>query len=258
MVALLISLAGAALVGALTWVPPLIGRDSGVEPVTPGLLTVAEQAQGVITLGDGRAVSLSPTGLEVTDGTDILYRTVRGGSPVSALVGTVDQGDDGSAGDDRRSPREQVDETLSDLTIERVGVSPGSARYTGTLASGERTFPLVLTVTYDGSWVRLLVEVDGADAVVLHGAEELGAVGYPPVLPDRLLRGRAWWVDAGTRRDVPILTTERRTDQALGPEGVVRAVDLRRRGHTDLHAWGSVLDLDVSSRARSATSTEET
>lgn len=251
MLALVASLAGAALIGAITWVPPLLGKDSGVRPITPGLLTVTEGAEGVITLGDGRAVSLSSAGLQITDGTDILYRTVRSGSPVSALKGGVDVGD----GD--RDPREQVDEVLSDLTVDRVGVSPGVARYTGSVSSGERSLPVVVTVTYDAPWVRVYVDVQGADAVVLHGAEELGALGYPPVLPERRLAGRAWWIDPGVDRDTRILTTDRRTDQTLGPRGVLRAVDLRRRGHTDLHSWGPVLDLNVSSRARPEPTTEE-
>lgn len=253
MLALVASLAGAALIAAISWVPPLIGKDSGVRAVTPGLLTVADGAAGVITLGDGRAVSLSSSGLQITDGTDILYRTVRSGSPVSALKGSVE----GAGEDDPGDPRERVDEVLSNLTVDRVGVSPGVARYTGSVAAGGRSLPVVITVTYDGAWVRLYVDAQGADAVVLHGAEELGARGYPPALPDRRLSGRAWWVEPGIGRDTEVLTTDRRTDQALGPKGTVRAVDLRRRGHTDLHAWGPVLDLSVSSRARPVETTEE-
>ena len=80
--------------------------------------------------------------------------------------------------------------------------------------------------------------------------EELGATGYEPVLPDRFLGGRAWWIPEGIGRATPALTTDRRTDQAIGPRGVLRAVDLRRRGHTDIHVWGSRLDVSVSSRAR--------
>ncbi|MCB5991621.1 hypothetical protein [Janibacter melonis] len=249
MLALVASLAGAALLGAIGWVPSLIGKDSGVQAVTPGMLTIADGVGGVITLGEGRAVALDQSGLRITDGDDVLYRTVRGGSPVSALRGTLDDSGD--------SPREDVEDAVSDLRIDRVGVSPGIARYTGTLSSDGRSLPTVITVTFDDRWVRLYVDVQGADAVVLHGAEELGSLGYPPALPDRLLRGRAWWVEPGIGRATPVMTSDRRTDQALGPEGVARAVDLRRRGHTDLHAWGSVLDLSVTSSARPEPEPEE-
>ena len=240
MLALVASLTGAALIGAMTWIPPLIGRDSGVLAVTPGLLTVADGAGGVVTLGEGRAVALGPSGMQVTHGTDILYRTVRGGSPVSALRGSYDA-------DDRR---ERVDQVLSDLTVTRLTITPGVARYDGVLRDRDDRLPMTLTVTFDGGWVRVDVEAPGADAVVLHGAEELGAWGYDPVLPDRLLAGEAWWIAAGTDRATPALTSQRRTDQAVGPTGVARAVDLRRRGHTDIHAWGPSLDLSVSSSAR--------
>lgn len=240
MLALVASLTGAALIGALTWIPPLIGRDSGVHAVTPGLLTVADGAGGVVTLGDGRAVALGPAGMQITNGTDVLYRTVRSGSPVSALRGEHDA-------DDRR---ERVDQVVSDLTITRLTITPGVARYDGVLRDGEDRLSVTLTVTLDGPWVRVDVEVPDADAVVLHGAEELGAWGYDPVLPDRLLAGDAWWIAEGIDRATPALTSQRRTDQAIGPKGVARAVDLRRRGHTDIHAWGPSLDLSVSSSAR--------
>lgn len=240
MLSLLASLTGAALIGVLTWVPPLIGRDSGVEPITPGLLTVEDGVGGVVTLGEGRAVSLGPSGMQITNGTDILYRTVRSGSPVSALRGEVDV--DGR--------REDVTRTFSDLTFTSVSITPGSARYLGVLEDGADRVRVELTVTFDGRWVRVDVQAPGADALVLHGAEELGATGYEPVLPDRFLGGRAWWIPEGIGRATPALTTDRRTDQAIGPKGVLRAVDLRRRGHTDIHVWGSRLDVSVSSRAR--------
>lgn len=246
MLSLLASLTGAALIGVLAWVPPLIGTDSGVQAITPGLLTVQDGVGGVVTLGDGRAVSLGPSGLQVTNGTDILYRTVRSGSPVSALTGEVDV----------EGRREHVTRTFSDLTLTSVSINPGTARYGGVLADGADQLPVELTVTFDGRWVRLDVQAAGADAVVLHGAEELGAVGYEPVLPDRLLGGRAWWIAEGIGRATPALSTDRRTDQAIGPKGVLRAVDLRRRGHTDIHAWGPRLDVSVSSSARALPPTE--
>lgn len=141
MLALVASLTGAALIGAMTWIPPLIGRDSGVLAVTPGLLTVADGAGGVVTLGEGRAVALGPSGIQVTHGTDILYRTVRGGSPVSALRGSYDA-------DDRR---ERVDQVLSDLTVTRLTITPGVARYDGVLRDRDDRLPMTLTVTFDGA-----------------------------------------------------------------------------------------------------------
>ena len=72
-------------------------------------------------------------------------------------------------------------------------------------------------------------------------------LAHPRPQPDRFLGGRAWWIPEGIGRATPALTTDRRTDQAIGPRGVLRAVDLRRRGHTDIHVWAPTAELTVTS-----------
>lgn len=240
MVALLASLCGALLLGLVIWVPPAIGRDSGVAPVQPGLLTVAPKAAGVVTLGSGRAARLDSSGLLVTDGPDLLFQSVRGGSPISAVVGEVE-----GKGSDRR---EEIERHLSNFAVERLSITPGTARWSGALTDGERRLPATLSVRYDTRWIRVEVEVVGADGVIVHSAQELGTLGRAPVLPSRNLRKRAWWLGAQAPDDAGAYITIRQTDVAIGPRGTHRAVDLRRPGHTDIHVWSGAARLSVSSR----------
>ncbi|MGO4242621.1 hypothetical protein AB4028_01570, partial [Janibacter sp. RAF20_2_2] len=72
---MLLSLSAALVLAAVIWVPPALGRDSGLRPVQPGLLVVAPEASGVVTLGQGRAAQLDGTGLRVTNGGRVLFRT---------------------------------------------------------------------------------------------------------------------------------------------------------------------------------------
>lgn len=240
MLALVASLCGMVMLGAMAYLPPLLGRDSGVVAVQPGLLTVAPGAGGLVTLGAGRAVRLDAGGMIVTHDDDILFQTVRGGSPLTALRGEV-----GGAGSDRD---EDLDLTASNLSVERLSITPGSARWTGVLVEGRDRFPVTLTVRYAGSTIDLAVEVEGADGVIVHSSQELGTVGIAPGLPDRRLQRKAWWVSSGAGAEQPVYLTARATAVAIGPAESDRAVDLRRLGHTDIHVWSSHASLGISSR----------
>lgn len=228
MIALLTSLTGAAGIALASWLPGLLGADSGVEQITPGLLKVSSDAVGVVTLGDGRSVSLDSSGLTVADGSQILFRTVRSGSVMSALVGSVVEDD---------PYRERVDEVRSNLTITDVEVEPGLARYVGTVASSEGELPATITVRVDGPEVSVTAAAKGADAVVVHGYQEPGSTGTGAALPQDSLLRRAWWLERDVSAEEVVMRASFTSGLAVGPEGVARAVDLRRPGHTDLHAW---------------------
>ncbi|MEN3122809.1 hypothetical protein [Janibacter sp. LM] len=242
MVALLLSLSGALLLALSIWVPPALGRDSGVRPVQPGLLVVAPEASGVVTLGEGRAVQLDGSGLRLTNRGSLLFRTVRGGSPVSALQGEVEGG-----GTERH---EEISHALSNLEIDRLSIQPGEATWSGRLTGDDRELPATVTVRYVGSYLTLEVTAKGADAVVVHSAQELGTVGRQPGLPEQPLRKRAWWVGDGPAPVRDAYRTELGTLVGIGPEGSHRGVDLRRMGHTDLHAWSPSATLSVTSYRR--------
>ncbi|KRE36102.1 hypothetical protein ASG73_15745 [Janibacter sp. Soil728] len=242
MVSLLLSMTGALLLAAVIWVPPALGQDSGVRQVQPGLLVVAPEARGVVTLGSGRAVQLDETGLRVTNGSTLLFRTVRGGSPMSALLGTV-EGRDG----DRV---EQISTVMSNLDIDRLSIKPGEVTWSGRLTNAEQSLPATIVVRLEGARLVVTAEAKGADAVVVHSAQELGTRGRAPGLPERLLRKRAWWVGDGPAPVTDAYSTELGVVVGVGPRGSHRGIDLRRMGHTDLHAWSSSQTLTMTSYRR--------
>ena len=57
MLALVVSLSGALVLGLTSWVPRVMARDIGIVDVEPGLLEVAQGARGVQSLGAGLSVS---------------------------------------------------------------------------------------------------------------------------------------------------------------------------------------------------------
>lgn len=238
---LLLSLCGALVLAAIIWVPPALGRDSGVRPIQPGLLVVDPDARGVVTLGEGRAAQLDETGLRITNDGNLLFRTVRGGSPLSALQGSVD-----GRGNERS---EDIERTLSNLEIDHLSIRPGSATWSGTIRDGEEELPASLAVRFEGSRITIEATAKGADAVVVHSHQELGTIGRSG-LPQRLLRKRAWWVADGPAPVTDAYETELGTSVGIGPRGRHRGVDLRRMGHTDLHAWSASATLSVTSYRR--------
>lgn len=240
MVALLVSLCGALVIGVRTYGPGLVGRDSGVQLTPPGLLQIAPDASGLITLGDGRAVSLDTGGLTISDDGDTLFRTVRGGSPVTAVRGDVS-----GEGSDRR---EDLDRAVSNLQIERlVTTTPGEVRWTGVLVDGDERLPTIITVRYEDDVIALDVHVEGAAGVVVHSAQESVSNGLDPWLPERDLKRRAWWVHDDAPADDGVYRHGLSTDVTVGPAQVDRAVDLREVGHTDIHVWAPTAELTVTS-----------
>lgn len=241
MVSLLVSLSGALILAAVIVVPPALGRDSGVRPIQPGLLTIAPEASGVVTLGEGRAAQFDENGVRITNDGVLLFRTVKRGSPISALIGRVEGGE---------TPTEDVETTLSNLAIERLAITPGEVTWSGHLTSDGERMPAAITVTLDESRITLEASVEGADAVVVHAHQELGTKGVPPALPDALLRKHAWWVADDPSPTAAVFFTNLGTSVALTPKGAARGVDLRRRGHTDLHIWSPSATLSVTSDRR--------
>ena len=242
MVSLVVSLCGALLLAVVIWVPPALGRDSGLRPIQPGLLVVAPEAGGVVTLGKGRAVQLDDTGLRVTSRGNTLFRTVRGGSPVSALLGDVEGRGEGRS--------EQITRTLSDLEVDRLSIRDGEVTWSGRLTDDDRSLPVALTVRLEGVRITLTATAKGADAVVVHSHQELATRGRQPGLPERLLRKRAWWVDPGASPVADAYSTQLGTTIGVGPRGTARGVDLRRMGHTDLHVWSPSATVAMTSYRR--------
>ncbi len=240
MVALLLSLTGALIIGLINWVPPLIGHGSGVDAIQPGLIIVRSQAVGVITLGEGRSVSLDGRGLRIRNGAETLFQTPRAGSPISVLYGSVR----GEGGD----RTERIEQVWSDVRFDRVVTGAGSAEYTGVVLADEREIPFTFSVTLDGDWIRMAASVEGADGIVVHGAEEYGTRGVPPALPDRPLRGDGWWVSPGIAAGLPAYRTGLGAIVVMGPVRTDRAVDASDRGRIGLHVWGPRAEVVVTSR----------
>ncbi len=244
MVALVVSLLGALALGLTGWVPSLLGRDSGVQDVRPGLLTVEPDVKGVATVGSGRAASLYSSGLRLLDGDAILLQTVISGSLVSVVTGSVT----GSGA--RRI--EHVETVAPNLAVDDLALEPPAAVYSGAIGPEAPTRPVRVTVRYEGDVVRLVVTAPGADAIVVHLLDEPLTVGQEPQLPAVNLQRKAWWLRSGASGSDPAFSTFLRTSVAVGPAGVDRAVDLRQRGRTDIHVWSDHAVLTVTSRPRDA------
>src|SRR5688500_12824665 len=89
MVALVASLGALAVLGLASAVPDWLDGADGFTDVQPGLLTIADDARGVATLGGGVSVSLYSDGLRIVRGDDLLLQTVISGSMLSAVEGRV-------------------------------------------------------------------------------------------------------------------------------------------------------------------------
>lgn len=242
MVALVVSLSALAVLGLSSWLPARLGPDEGMDDVPPGLLLVDEQARGVATLGGGVTSALYDSGLRLSHEDDILTETVIRGSLVSAVIGSLDS--------DGAKPVERVTRTLDHVRIRELRFLPGRAVYSGEVYDRRGSLPLEIRIELAGPVVRLGVSIPGADAIVVHLDRKAATLGIPPGLPEKNLRRKAYWVAPDTGRNDMVLSTVLGTELAVGPEGVVRGMDLREDGRHDVHVWSDAVALSVSSRAR--------
>ena len=242
MVALVASLTALALLGLVTRVPHLLGRDGGFDDVEPGLLTVSQDAKGVATLGGGVSVSLYDDGLRLTRGSDLLLQTVIGGAFLTAVDGEV-------AGSGEETD-EDVEHALSNVQVDQLIFLPGRAAYVGTVHGDGRSLPFTLQVELAGSVLRVTAAIEGADGVVFHLDHVPDTVGIRPALRPVNLRGRATWISPSAPAGQSAYRTMLGTDVGAGPQSVARGVDVRHTGRTDVHVWSDAAYLTVSSQAR--------
>ncbi len=230
MVALVVSLSGALVLGLTSWLPTALARDIGIADVEPGLLEVAQNARGVQSLGAGLSVTLYDRGFRLSRSSTVLADTVTRGAPVSAVVGQLGEVDD--------HPRELVTRAISNARIDAVVRDGAVVVYSGVLFDDDQTETLPLRISFspvDGR-IRTDVEVRGADAVVIHLDWRPATTGIAPALPQRNLKYRAYWVDP-TDIQQPAFTWVLGTDVSIGPEEAPRAVDLRQDGRIAIHVW---------------------
>ncbi len=242
MIAFWLAVLGMCALAVQTWLPGLIGKDSGVQVSRPSLLTVAEAASGIVVLQDGVTVSLYDSGMRISDRDGILLDTVVKGSLLSVAQGSVS----GSGG--RRV--EQVTAGASALSVQRVRAEVGRATYVGVLTDKAREFPVTIEVTAArGGPVQVTARAPGAQEIVWHLATDFRVRGYRPALPATGLRNRAWWLkDSGTGAD---FTSLRGADIAIRPATAQRAVDFRETGRIDVHIWSPNATLVLKRRAPS-------
>jgi hypothetical protein len=241
MVALVVSLTAAVMLGVTSWVPDVLARDIGLSDVEPGLLEVAEGARGVQPLGAGLSVSLYDSGFRLARSSEVLADTVTRGAPVTALLGEVD--------DERDQPRERIAEALTNVRLDAVTRVGDTVVYAGVVYAERRTLPLRIEMRAVGGRIQLDANVPGADAVLVHLDWRPATTGIEPALPERNLKERAYWVEP-TVVDQPAFTWILGTDVSIGPVQVPRAVDLRQDGRIAVHAWSPRAVLTVTDTPR--------
>jgi hypothetical protein len=238
MMALVVSSAAAAVLAAVSYLPPYLGRSDTVRDVTPGLLEIGPGVRGVAVLGRGATASVYLSGIRIQRDGRILTETVRAGSPISAVLGSVHRTDSGA--------REQVTGVLNNVRITEARILPGVATYEGVVFDDQISLPLRIRIELAGRLVRFGVSIPGAAAVVVHLDPKPATYGIPPYLPTRNLRRGTWWVRAGAPADEPLFRTVLHTQIAVGPGRAPRAVDLSHMGRHDVHVWASTALLTIS------------
>ena len=228
MLALVVSLSGALVLGLTSWVPRVMARDIGIVDVEPGLLEVAQGARGVQSLGAGLSVSLFTSGFRLARGSEVLADTVTRGAPVSAMFGTVTEGGE--------HPRETVSGVLSTVRIDAVRRVGDVVEYLGVVRDSSTSRPLRIKFEPTDGSIRMDVLVPAVDALAIHLDWRPATTGIAPALPERNLRERAYWVDP-TVIAQPAFTWVLGTDVSIGPVQVPRAVDLRQDGRIAVHVW---------------------
>lgn len=238
MVALVLSCTAAAVLAGVSYLPPYLGRSDTVRDVTPGLLEIGPGVRGVGVLGKGATASVYLSGIRIERDDHILTETVRAGSPVSAVLGTVERTQSGA--------REYVTGVLNNVRITEARILPGVATYEGVVFNDRESLPLRIRIELAGRLVRFGVSVPGAAAVVVHLDPKAATYGIQPYLPDRNLRLGTWWVRAGAPADKPLFDTVLHTQVAVGPGRAPRAMDLSHMGRHDVHVWASTALLTIS------------
>ena len=228
MLALVVSLSGALVLGLTSWVPRVMARDIGIVDVEPGLLEVAQGARGVQSLGAGLSVSLFTSGFRLARGSEVLADTVTRGAPVSAMFGSVTEGGE--------HPREMVTGVLSTVRIDAVRRVGDVVEYIGVVRDSSTSRPLRIKFEPTDGSIRMDVLVPAVDALAIHLDWRPATTGIAPALPERNLRERAYWVDP-TVIAQPAFTWVLGTDVTIGPVQVPRAVDLRQDGRIAVHVW---------------------
>lgn len=228
MLALVLSLSGALVLGLTSWVPRVMARGIGIVDVEPGLLEVAQGARGVQSLGAGLSVSLFTSGFRLARGSEVLADTVTRGAPVSAMFGSVSEGGE--------HPRETVTGVLSTVRIDAVRRVGDVVEYIGVVRDSSTSRPLRIKFEPTDGSIRMDVLVPAVDALAIHLDWRPATTGIAPALPERNLRERAYWVDP-TVIAQPAFTWVLGTDVSIGPVQVPRAVDLRQDGRIAVHVW---------------------
>ncbi|KGN36665.1 hypothetical protein N803_03795 [Knoellia subterranea KCTC 19937] len=241
MVALVVSVAAAAVLGLVAWLPGVLRTDIGLVEVSPGLFTLDPAAKGVATLGRGYTVAAYQSGFRVSASSGPLVDSITRGSPVSALLGDL--------GERADHPVEHVQASLDHVHIAAVDIEPGRTAYTGEVygdVDGQRrALPLTLTFILTTAGVHVTAHAEGADGVVVHLDAMPATTGFPPALPDGNLRMRGWWITGGGGEQ-RAFTSARRSVVGVGPATAHRGVDLRPDGRLDIHVWSERATLTLS------------
>jgi len=240
MVAFALAMLAVLVLAGITWIPPLIGKDSGVNVTRPGLLTVDDAVTGTVDFPDGASVTLYASGLRLADAGGVLVDTVTRGAPVTAFTGDVT----GTGG----KRRENLTTAVGNVHLTKRLVTDDLVRYTGIVYDDDRRLerPLTIDIAEAYGRFRFIVVVKGADAVVIHLRHDAQTIGYAPTVPDTNLKNRAYWLRNLWPASTPVFTTVRGTSVAMGPADVNRALDLRETGRTDVHIWSGRAELGLT------------
>ncbi|MBM6403136.1 hypothetical protein JQN72_02595 [Phycicoccus sp. CSK15P-2] len=248
MLALVVSLAAALVLGLVSWVPRVLALEVGITDVEPGLLSVAQNTRGVQSLGADLTVTLYDRGFRLSRGTTVLADTVTKGAPVVALRGSVVSGEE--------HPQERVRSALVDVSIDAVTRDGEKVTYSGVVSGPGEALPLRITFEPLDGRIRMDVAVEGASAVALNLDWRPATTGIAPALPARNLKAKAYWVDP-TVVQQPAFTWVLGTDVSIGPVRVPRAVDLRQDGRIAVHVWAPRAVVTVTDTPRGARDTLE-
>jgi len=226
----------------------------------PGLLQVDADLRGAVALGNGVYAQLSNGGLLVTKESNVVWRGVDHGSPITAGLGHATPSTSAAATGWATADGpgwdvdEHVDHALGNLRITGRTLRDSSVRYTGRVyadrVDGPYSRSVTLTITRRtlDSRVLLDVEVPGADVVAVHQYRRDGYDfrGGGVRTGDLLVSdGRFPMVTAttdvasgpsSTLAPVPVLFSSAGNGFALDGDAYA-VLDLRHHGRVDTTAW---------------------